>query len=152
MKSKIKEIIRRETFPEGDYLTFTVEDGRSFRRKMTKTQLISPNPKMCDISGNTISTGDLFYSIPVKKKGLSKIYISENYLDGDEMCSDPLVKALETLSEGLTLSFDKILKEQDTLDKDVKKLKLRKEMISQANSAAHQLKTKILKLEGMGLL
>ena len=152
MKCKIKEVVRRETLPEADYLTFTLEDGRSLRRKMTKTRLESPNPKMCNVSGNVINTGDTFYSIPFKKKGLSTIYISESYLDKEQVCSEPLVKALGTLSEGLTLSFEKILKDQDSLDKDMKKLKLKKEMISQANSAAHQLRTKILKLKELELL
>jgi len=150
--SPITDIITREYLPEGDYITFKVEDGREFRRALKKSVFMSKESKTCDVSGNLIKKGDFVYSIPIKKKGIGTLYIAASYLDDGEKESNPLTEELELLTNKLTDSLNSILAEQKLVEKDLQLVKHKKDLISKTNSQAHSLMTAILKLEEKGLL
>lgn len=124
------EFLDIEYTSNGDFMTIKLDDGKSTRRKIIWKQHRSPEPKVCEFSGKTISKGETLGTLPLKRRGLKTIYFHPDFQDHIKNSStkkDNPLKSLDSLLELLDMYVEdkqsKVISKEKSLRKEMTSIK-----------------------------
>lgn len=147
------EFLDIEYTSNGDFMTVKLEEGKSTRRKIIWKQHRSPEPKVCEFSGKTVSKGETLGTLHLKRRGLKTIYFHPEFQvqeDNTVDKSNPL-ESLDSLLELLDMYVEdkqnKVISKEKSLRKEMTSIKQKKDLVGSMRSKINTLITTIRTLE-----
>ena len=149
----MSKFLKIDYTPKGDFMSVGLGNGKSTRRKVVWKEHKSPEPKVCEFSGETIRKGDKLGTVPMKTKGMKTIYFHPDF---QEKIKSPvedvdIIKDLDTMLTFLDIYVEekqeKIIKKERSLRKEVSAIGNKKALVGQMRSKLHTLITAVKTLE-----